>query len=86
MSIRNLEVFSMIARTQKSDSQSRVVLPAQFANRLVVVELVAHDECRVKLAQAVRKRPSLNALLAAVTEANLPEKVDFGPPVGNESL
>ncbi len=76
----------MIAKTRKADSKSRVVLPEQFAGRLVVVELVAHDEVRVKLARAVRKRPSLSDLLAGVTVSNLPEKVDFGPPVGKEIL
>ena len=58
----------------------------QFADQLVHMELVSHDEVRVKLAPAIRKRPSLSNLLARVTEENLPEKVDFGPPVGKELL
>jgi antitoxin component of MazEF toxin-antitoxin module len=73
-------------KTRRADSKSRVVLPEQFADRLVTIEQVASDEVRIKLARTPRKRPSLRALLDGVTEENLHENVDFGPPIGKELL
>jgi len=71
---------------RKVDAKGRVILPDRFAGQTVTVEEVDDTEVRVRLARLPRGRPSLARLLSRVTKSNLPEKVDFGPPVGGEQL
>ncbi|AWM40472.1 hypothetical protein GobsT_10220 [Gemmata obscuriglobus] len=72
--------------TRKVDDRVRVVLPANFKEKLVTVEQIGLEEVRVRIVKAVRRRPSLAKLLALMTDENQHEPVDFGPPVGNEVL
>ena len=69
---------------RKVDAKGRVILPDRFAGQTVTVEEIGDTEVRVRLARQTRERPSLKALLSRVTRANLPEKVDLGPPAGDE--
>ena len=68
------------------DAEGRIVLPSAFIGKTVTLAVVSESEVRVRLASGTRRRPSLGELLSRVTEENLPEKVDFGPPVGEEQL
>lgn len=76
--------MKVVAR--KVDEQCRVVLPESFAGRTVLVEVVSESEVRIKIKKAVRSRPSLDVLLARVTESNQHPPIEFGPPVGDESI
>ncbi len=76
----------MSISTCRVDAEGRIVLPPTFIGKTVTLDVVSESEVRVRLAPATRARPSLRELLSRVTEANLPEKVDFGAPVGEEQL
>lgn len=75
----------MSAVNRKVDAKGRVVLPEEFAGRTVKVEVVGAGKVLVRVAEP-RRRPKLGQLLAGITRRNLPEKVEFGPPVGGEAL
>lgn len=72
--------------TRKVDAKSRVVLPEQFTGKTVTIEATNDSEVVIRISKALRVRPSLKDLLSKVTPENLPEVVDFGPPVGNEVI
>jgi hypothetical protein len=76
----------MAVSTCRVDAEGRVVLPPSFIGKTVTLAVVSESEVRVRLLGSGRSRPSLRELLARVTEANLPEKADFGQPVGEEQL
>jgi antitoxin component of MazEF toxin-antitoxin module len=76
----------MSVSTCQVDAEGRIVLPPAFIGKTVTLAVVSESEVRVRLASAPRRRPSLSELLSRVTDDNLPEKVDFGPPVGDEQL
>ena len=76
----------MALSTRKVDAKGRVILPDKFVGQTVSLEMVSDTEVRIRVARPLRRRPSLSALMSRVTEENLPEKVDFGPPVGDEQL
>jgi hypothetical protein len=76
----------MSVQARKVDAKCRVILPEGFAGRTVLVEQVGEAEVRIRLAKHPRPRPSLHELLSRVTDDNLPEKVEFGPPIGEELL
>jgi hypothetical protein len=71
--------------TRRVDAKSRVVLPEQFAGRVVLIDAVSDSEVRVRFARS-RRRPSLKALLAGISDDNIHEPVEFGRPVGEEQL
>ncbi len=50
-----------------------------------LVELSLIDD-KIVLAPARRSKYRIEDLMAGVTDENLPEKIDFGPPVGRELL
>lgn len=74
-----------ISITRTVDSEGRVVLPPEFIGKTVTLDLLSTSEVRLRVAKP-RTRPSFAELMAGVTEANLPEKVDWGEPVGEEQL
>ncbi len=77
----------MAAEVRRSDRKGRVVLPADFAASLLLIERVSDTELRIRKGRAVRKRKyTLKQLLEAVTEENRHSAVDWGPPVGKEVL
>jgi antitoxin component of MazEF toxin-antitoxin module len=76
----------MSVSTCRVDAEGRIVLPATFIGKTVTLAVVSESEVRVRLSPGTRTRPSLRELLSRVTDANLPEKIDFGPPVGEEQL
>jgi antitoxin component of MazEF toxin-antitoxin module len=76
----------MSISTCRVDAEGRIVLPPVFIGKTVTLAVVNESEVRVRLAATPRRRPSLEALLARVTDENLPERVDFGPAVGGEQL
>jgi hypothetical protein len=77
---------SVSRATRKVDGKSRVVLPVRFTGRTVIVETIADDEVRIRLAKAPRMRPTFGQLMAKVTAKNLHSPVEFGPPVGSEAI
>jgi antitoxin component of MazEF toxin-antitoxin module len=76
----------MAAQTRKADKKGRVLLFADFAEQLLLVERVGEDEVRIKKAKAVprARKYSLAQLLEGVTAENLHAEVDFGRPMGKE--
>jgi antitoxin component of MazEF toxin-antitoxin module len=77
----------MPAEVRRSDKKGRVVLPADFAASVSIVERVSDTELRIKKGRTVRKRKyTLEQLLEGVTEENKHPAVDWGPPVGKEIL
>lgn len=76
----------MTASRQTVGADGRVVLPDGFAGRVVTVEAVSDTEVRISVVRPRRSVPSLAALMAQVPDENMPEFIDFGPPVGNEAL
>jgi antitoxin MazE len=71
-------------RTRKTDSKGRVLLPADFANALVIVDRVSDDEIRIRKAKVAVKRISLRELLAGIPDKANEQEVDWGPPIGEE--
>ena len=76
----------MSISTCQVDAQGRIVWPPSFIGKTVTLAVVNESEVRVRVADSARRRPSFCELMAQVSESNLPEKVDFGPPVGDEQL
>ena len=76
----------MAVLVRKTDQKGRITLFDDFANHLVIIERVGEDEIRLRKADAVPKKLTLDELLAGITDENMQEKVDFGPPVGRELL
>ena len=76
----------MAVLVRKTDQKGRITLFDDFANHLVIIERVGEDEIRLRKAEAVPKKMTLDELLAGITDENMQEKVDFGPPVGRELL
>lgn len=70
---------------RKADSKGRITLNASFADHLVIIEQVADDEVRVRKAQALPRKYTLEELLAGVTEENKHGEISTGPSVGNEA-
>ena len=76
--------MSTVVRT--ADQMGRITLFDDFANHHVIIERVGEDEIRIRKAETVPKKITLDELLAGITDENMQEKVDFGPPVGRELL
>lgn len=77
----------MAAEVRRSDRKGRVVLPADFAASLLLIERISDTELRITKGRAVRKRKyTLEQLLEGVTEENKHAAVDWGPPAGKEAL
>lgn len=74
----------MAVKTRKVDTKSRVILPESFAGQTVTVEQIDTCELRIRIAKAARTRPSFHQLVSRLSDCDLPEVVDFGPPVGKE--
>lgn len=69
----------LILSIPKSSVSASPITPGS----LVEVSLV---DDKIVLAPARRSRYRIEDLMAGVTDENMPEKIDFGPPVGKELL
>lgn len=76
----------MTATLRKVDGEGRVVLPAAFVGQTVSVSELDGGELRIKVVRPLRRRPTLESLMARVTDENCHEEIDFGRPVGGEEL
>ena len=76
----------MPVQTRKVDAKARVILPEQFAGRIVTVDHFGETEIRIRIVKTPRERPSLVSLLAGVPEDYQPDEILFGPPLGEEVL
>ncbi len=76
----------MTLATRKVDDRSRVVLPEKFAGKTVLMKVISADEILITLKKTPRRRPSVTELVSRITDENRHDPVDFGPPVGAESL
>src|SRR5438132_11028545 len=78
---------AMSTEVRRSDKKGRVVLPADFAASVLIIERVNDTELRIRKGQTIRKRKyTLEQLLDRVTEENKHPAVDWGPAVGKEIL
>jgi antitoxin MazE len=78
----------MRARIQMWGNSLALRIPKAFANEAhlrqdELVEVLLVDG-KLVVEPIVKPKPTLDALLAGVTEENLHAEVDFGPPVGRE--
>lgn len=79
----------MKTRVQKWGNSLAIRIPAGLAREAAMTEGTAVDvdvengNLRIVREEAV---PTLDELIAAITEENRHERVDFGPPVGRELL
>jgi len=72
---------------RRSDKKGRVVLPADFAASVLIIERVNDTELRIKKGRTVRKRKyTLAQLLQGVTTENKHGELSWGVPVGKEKL
>lgn len=69
----------LILSIPKSVVSASSIMPGS----LVEVSLI---DDKIVLAPARRSRYRIEDLMAGVTDENMPEKIDFGPPVGKELL
>jgi hypothetical protein len=76
----------MAAVTRRVDAKSRVVLPEQFAGKVVKIESLGEGALKIRLARTPRPRPTLRSLVEGITRANVHKSVEFGGPVGAEQL
>jgi antitoxin component of MazEF toxin-antitoxin module len=77
----------MALQVRRADKKGRVVLPADFAGSILLIERVNDAELRIRKGQTVRKRKyTLADLLAGVTKYNRHAAVDTGRSVGKEVL
>ncbi|HEY3787538.1 MAG TPA: hypothetical protein VGL71_01730 [Urbifossiella sp.] len=76
----------MPVQTRKVDTKARVILPEQFAGKIVSVDQVGESEIRIRVVKSLRRRPSLQSLLSGVPADYEPDEISFGPPVGDEAL
>jgi hypothetical protein len=76
----------MAAITRRVDAKSRVVLPEQFAGKVVKIESFGEGELKIRLARKPRPRPALHSLVEGITRTNVHKSVEFGGPVGAEQL
>lgn len=77
----------MSVQVRRADKKGRVVLPADFAGSILLIERVNNEELRIRKGQTVRKRKyTLAQLLAGMTKENRHAAIDWGPPVGKEIL
>lgn len=78
----------METRIERWDNQLALRIPDALAAEIrlrpdSVVELTVQEGQLV--VRPVRRRPTLDELLARVTDENIHPEVDTGPPVGNEA-
>jgi antitoxin component of MazEF toxin-antitoxin module len=77
----------MSTQVRRSDKKGRVILPADFAASVLIIERVSDSELRIRKGRTVRKRKyTLGQLLEGVSEANKHPAIDWGRPVGKEIL
>jgi hypothetical protein len=77
----------MSTEVRRSDKKGRVVLPADFAASVLIIERVSATELRIKKGRPVRQRKHTpEQLREGVTEANKHPAIDSGLPVGKELL
>jgi antitoxin component of MazEF toxin-antitoxin module len=79
--------LAMAVEVRRSDKKGRVILPADFAGAVLIIDRISDTELRIRKGQTVRKRKyTLTQLLESVTEENKHPEVDWGAPVGKEVL
>jgi antitoxin component of MazEF toxin-antitoxin module len=77
----------MSSEVRRSDKKGRVVLPADFAGSVLIIERINDTELRIKKGRTVRKRRyTLAQLLQGVKNENKHGEVSWGAPVGKEKL
>jgi len=76
-----------MAVVRRSDAKARVILPADFASQLLIIERVNEGELRIRKGRAARQRRyTLRQLVEAITPENRHGEVRTGPAVGKEVL
>lgn len=80
----------MVLQLEETEKGLAVILPdevvsdSQLAAGSSVDLTVSGD--KIQLVPVRRSKYRIEDLMAGVTDENLPEKIDFGPPVGKELL
>lgn len=76
----------MPTQTRKVDAKSRVILPDQFAGKVVIIDAVSEGEVRVRLSQRRPVRFSLGQMLKGAAKADFHPDLGDGPAAGAEEL
>ncbi len=72
---------------RRSDQKARVILPADFASQLLIIERINDTELLIKKGRAVRKRKyTFKELVDGITPENRHAEVETGAPIGKEIL
>src|SRR4030067_1937649 len=81
--------FDMKARIQKWGNSLALRIPKSFANEVGLDNKapvdVSLDDGKLVITPVTQPKPTLEQLLAKITEDNLHHEVDTGPAVGNET-
>jgi antitoxin MazE len=80
----------MKTRVQKWGNSLAVRIPAAMAHELSICDGTAVEvrlvDGELRLSPAGLPELDIDDLIAAITQENKHEAIDFGPPVGNETL
>jgi hypothetical protein len=71
---------------RKTDDKGRLTLGGEFANTYFIVERIGNDELRIRRAQIVPQKYTLEELLATITPGQTHDEILTGPRVEGEAI
>jgi antitoxin MazE len=74
----------MKARVIRRGGEVLVALPAELGPKLPNDQVDVMERGNEIVISSVRSKPTLEELVAGITEENRHDETDWGPPVGNE--
>ena len=80
----------MVVQVEETEKGLAVILPEEVVQDSQLsagsrIDLTVNDD-KIQIVPVRRSKYRIEDLMAGVTDENLPEKIDFGPPVGKELL
>ena len=80
----------MLLQVEETEKGLAVILPDEVVHGSQLsagssIDLKVSDD-KIQIVPVRRSKYRIEDLMAGVTDENLPEKIDFGPPVGKELL
>ena len=89
--INNDNKIIIVTKIKKWGNSLAIRIPSFVAKELrlryeTTVDLKIEDYNIILSLKSKKKRYSLEKLLSKITPDNIPEKIDFGPPVGKELI
>ena len=80
----------MVVQVEETEKGLAVILPEEVVHGShlaagTTIDLTLTDD-QVQITPVRRSKYKIEDLMAGVTDENLPDKIDFGPPIGKELL